>query len=169
VTARSQRKRAEAGAGGGADLREEYVRRPPAYHWSKTTMITRLPLLLLFSVAACSVLVPDVIPEGRLVRIDLDVTMSPDSRTVTLRFVGGAVYSPTDPCSVKYAGWASPVDDMLEVAVVEVIGMRPPPGTACTLVGYDRIVEVRLHQPFLGTTAVDRFDGHTLEVVRPPG
>jgi len=131
-------------------------------------MITRLPLLWLFALTACSALLPDVMPQGRLVRIDIDVTMSRDSRTVTLRFVGGADYSPTNPCSVKYAGWASPIDDKLEVAAVEVIGMRPPPGTFCTAEGYDRIVEVRLDEPFLGTTAVDRSDGHTLEVVRPP-
>lgn len=108
------------------------------------------------------------LPQGSLVRIDLGVAMAPDNRTMTIRFIGGPALPPDDVCYTGYEGWARLVGQHLDLAVILVTDVHPPPGTDCAAAGFDRAVEVRLDSPFMGTTAQDLSDGHLLELERPP-
>ena len=94
-------------------------------------------------------------PAGLLVPFDSAVLMD-GNRVLTLHFVGGRLYSASDPCSRAYAGWAQRDGDVLDAAVVDVT--PPPPGgpIACTLEGYDRTVSIPLAQPYLGSRVQDR-------------
>lgn len=92
--------------------------------------------------------------------------MAADNRTATIKFIGGPVLPPTDPCYTGYEGWASQVARDLHLAVILVSNVHPAPGTACAAAGFERVVMVVLDAPFLGTTATDVSDGHTLEVER---
>ena len=109
---------------------------------------------------------PDGLPVGELTRIDMSVEIAADDRTVTIHFIGGPELPPDTPCYTAYAGWAKPDGDLLEVALVQVVFLHPPPGSACAAIGVVREVDVVLDAPFLGTTAQDVYDGHTLEVER---
>lgn len=109
---------------------------------------------------------PDGMPAGQPTTIDVGVAMSADNRVVTLRFIGGPVLPRSDPCYTGYAGWARPAGKVLEVAVILVVNIHPPPGEACTAAGFQRAVQLTLDEPFLGTVAEDRFGG-TLSIERP--
>jgi hypothetical protein len=90
-------------------------------------------------------------PPGTITRFDT-AELADGSRLLTLQFVGGAVYSATDPCSHRYSGWAEQVGDALEVAVVDVTA---PPARPCDAIGFGRQVSVRLPAPFLGSRLND--------------
>ncbi len=138
-------------------------------------------LLLLLCLAACSPptpspsatplpSTPDGVPAGVLTRIDLTVETAADNRTVTIKFIGGPELLPTDPCYTAYVGWARVIAGDLGLAVVRVSDVHPPPGAVCAGVGVERMVTVILDAPYLGTTATDVSDGHTLDIERlPPG
>jgi len=106
------------------------------------------------------------LPVGQLIRIDLAVTMAADDRTLTIRFIGGPDLPAADPCYTGYEGWGRLVGQHLDLAVVLVTDVHPPPGTACAAVGIERAVEVKLDAPFLGSTAQDLSDGHAIEIKR---
>lgn len=110
---------------------------------------------------------PDGTPAGRLIRIDMSVEMAADNRTVTIHFIGGPVLPPNDPCYTGYVGWARLVAEDLDLAVVQVADVHPPPGSACAAAGVEREVQIVVDAPFLGTTATDLSDGHTLDIARP--
>ena len=107
-------------------------------------------------------------PAGQLTRIDRRVSMAADNRTLTIKFIGGPVLLPTDPCYTGYEGWARLTAGDLDLAVILVSDVHPAPGTACAAVGEERVVTVTLDAPFLGSTATDVSDGHTVEVERLP-
>jgi hypothetical protein len=106
-------------------------------------------------------------PPGDAVRIDralLDET----GLAVTLEFVGGKDYSPADPCSSHYFGWAREIDGMLQAKVVNDTPTFPSQGgdVMCDAVGYGRRIAIYLPKPYGGTrlrdlAGVDHF-------VRPP-
>lgn len=104
-------------------------------------------------------------PPGTLVPFD-SAALLDGNRILTLKFVGGRVYSASDPCSRAYAGWARRDGDVLDVAVVDV---TPPPAggpVACTAEGYHRTVSIPLAQPYLGSRVQDR--AGDLHFVRQP-
>jgi hypothetical protein len=102
------------------------------------------------------------------VRID-SVTLSADSRVLTLSFVGGREYVASDPCTSAYVGRAEESDGVLEAEVMEVTPPRSSSsGSICTLEGYLRSVTVTLAMPFLGSTLHDRA-GYVLFLRRPSG
>jgi hypothetical protein len=104
----------------------------------------------------------------RPVRI-LAATLSPDSRKLTLSFIGGPEYKPNNPCSKAYAGQASEVEGVLQAAVLDVTPPgHLPDGIPCTLVGYSRSVTVTLDAPFFGSRLDDRA-GYVLFLRRPAG
>jgi hypothetical protein len=105
-----------------------------------------------------------------LVSIKVGVAIAPDNRTVTITFIGGPDRPKTDPCYSEYAGWAG-LDSKqhLDLAVAEVRDGRANHGTACPASGSERVVEVVLNEPFVGTTATDLSNGHPLEIERPQG
>ncbi len=72
-------------------------------------------------------------PAGNIIQIDIAVEMSADDRTVILRFIGGAPLPAGDPCETEYVGWARPQGIRLEVAVVQVVDVHAPPGSAAGL------------------------------------
>ena len=104
-------------------------------------------------------------PAGLLVPFD-SAALLDGNRVLTLQFVGGRLYSASDPCSRAYAGWAQPDGDVLDAAVVDVT--PPPPGgpIACTAEGHDRTVSIPLAQPYLGSRVRDR--AGDLHFVRQP-
>ena len=133
-----------------------------------------LPVLL---AAACATSSPapstaplnsEGMPAGRPTRIDLGVVMSPDNRGVFLRFVGGVIVPPTDPCNTEYAGWARPEGDVLQVAVVLLPDRFDPPSeSVCAAAGMERVVQVALDEPFTGQVAVDTAFGSEIVIQRP--
>jgi hypothetical protein len=102
-----------------------------------------------------------------LVRIKVGVAIASDNRTVTITFIGGPDRPKTDPCYSEYAGWAG-LDGRqhLDLAVAAVIDGRANHGTACPAAGSERVVQVVLNKPFVGTTATDLSDGLELEIAR---
>ena len=110
-------------------------------------------------------------PPGTLTRFD-GQSLTEGNQLLTLQFVGGRFYSPMDPCSRAYAGWAEPVGDVLEAAVVDVTPPQPVGngGTpaACDAVGHFRTVTVSLPTPFVGSRIHDRA-GYTHFVLAPDG
>jgi hypothetical protein len=93
--------------------------------------------------------------------------MSADNRVVTLRFEGGVVLPPGTPCSTEYEGWAMPAGDVLQVAVVLVRAVPPPPGSECAAAGMEREVQVTLEDPFVGLFAKDVLFGSSITIERP--
>ena len=93
-------------------------------------------------------------------------TLSADSRVLTLHFVGGRPYDPSDPCSIAYAGWAQRDGDALDAAVVDVTPTPRNAGQACTAEGHERTVVVPLTEPFLGSRVADKAGG--VNFVRQP-
>ena len=77
-----------------------------------------------------------------------------------------SVLAKTHPCYSEYRGWARLVGQHLDVAIATVIDGRPDHGTACAAAGFERIVEVVLDRPFVGTTATDLSDGQLLDLAR---
>jgi hypothetical protein len=105
-----------------------------------------------------------------LVSIKVGVAIAPDNRTVTITFIGGPERARADPCYSEYAGWAGlDSQQQLDLAVAKVIDNRPNHGTACPTAGSERVVQVVLNKPFVGTTATDFSNGHPLEIARPQG
>ncbi|MGH2445594.1 MAG: hypothetical protein ACRDGD_06090 [Candidatus Limnocylindria bacterium] len=87
-----------------------------------------------------------------------------------LTFVGGREWSAEAPeCTADYAGWAHDTGDILDVAVVNTVAMRPggftPEGhlIECDLIGFSRWVVVELPKPFIGS-AVRDMDGPVLPI-----
>jgi hypothetical protein len=101
---------------------------------------------------------------GSIVRFD-HAEIADAGSILTLDFTGGAPYSPDDPCSVAYSGWARPDGDELEAAVVSP---TPPYNGPCGLVGYGRTVAVPLARPFNGARVRDLAGGAHF-VQRPAG
>lgn len=102
-----------------------------------------------------------------LVSIRVGVAIAPDNRTVTITFIGGPVRPKTDPCYSEYAGWAGlDGQQQLDLAVAELKDGRANHGTACPAAGSERVVQVVLNKPFVGTTATDLSDGHQLALAR---
>lgn len=110
-------------------------------------------------------------PPGRLAPIST-ASFSADGRTLTLSFTGGPEYSPANPCSIAYAGWAEAAGDTLYAAVVDVTDrVRPsdaPTAAACDAMGYGRRVSVTLRAPFSGARLVDLW-GYVHFLKAPPG
>ena len=113
-------------------------------------------------------------PPGAGARFD-SASMSADGMTVTLRFVGGKPFSPTDPCSSAYTAWAEAVGDVLYAAVVDVTPDVAAPSTspptssilvACNAMGYDRTASVTLSAPFAGARVEDV--AGNVHFARPP-
>ena len=104
-------------------------------------------------------------PAGLLVPFD-SAALLDGNRVLMLQFVGGRIYSASDPCSRAYAGWAQLDGDVLDAAVADVT--PPPPGgpITCTAEGPDRTVSIPLAQPYLGSRVRDRAGG--LHFVRRP-
>jgi hypothetical protein len=99
------------------------------------------------------------LPDGRLVRVDR-ASLSEDGLTVTMQFVGARPFDATDPCSRAYGGFAAPVGDVLEIAVVEAPHpMAPVEGAACDAMGHARVAEAALAEPFTGSTIRDLAGG----------
>jgi hypothetical protein len=90
-------------------------------------------------------------PPGTITRFDTS-ELAYDSGILNSQFVGGAVYSKTNPYSHEYAGWAEQVGDALEAAVVDVTTPPARPGDA---IGFGRQVTVELPAPFLGSRLID--------------
>jgi hypothetical protein len=90
-------------------------------------------------------------PPGTITRFDT-AELANDSRLLNIQFVGGAVYSKTNPYSHEYAGWAEQVGEALEAAVVDVTTPPARPGDA---IGFGRQVTVELPAPFLGSRLID--------------
>ena len=105
-----------------------------------------------------------------LVPIKVGVAIAPDNRTVTITFIGGPDRPKTDPCYSEYAGWAG-LDGQqhLDLAVAEVRDGRASHGTACPAAGSERVVQVFLNKPFVGTAATDLSNGHPVQIERPQG
>lgn len=106
------------------------------------------------------------LPPGRVVAAD-QIMFSEDMRTLRLSFVGAREWSAEDPaCTADYAGSAVDAGEILEVAVVETVELRPggltPDGHVieCDLVGYGREVVVELPAPF-GGSSVRNLDGQS--------
>jgi len=91
-------------------------------------------------------------PPGAAVRFD-SATLDDSGSMLTLQFTGGKDYSPSDPCSVHYFGWAHESDaGILEAKIVEDTPPFPtlPPNFGCDLVGYGRTVTINLAKPYAG-------------------
>ena len=92
-------------------------------------------------------------PPGQLVGFER-ARLSDGDRLLTLDFTGGRPFSPADPCSHMYAGWAEQVGDVIQAAVVDVTPPWPAaPGStpvACDASGHPRTVAIELAEPFLG-------------------
>ena len=106
-------------------------------------------------------------PPGDLARFDT-ATLSADNKTLTLAFVGGQSFSPTNPCSSAYTAWAEAVGNVLYAAVVDVTPPLPSlsPNVSCDAVGYGRTASVELPAPFEGARVID-LAGNT-HFIRPP-
>jgi hypothetical protein len=107
---------------------------------------------------------------GRQTRIDR-ASLSDDKKTLTIVFVGGKGYVPSDPCSADYEPWLAVDGDRIDVTVVEVARQGQAtlaPNTGCTLEGYGHTYHLALATPFTGTTVKDR-SGGTLFVGTPAG
>ena len=106
-------------------------------------------------------------PPGGRARFDT-ATLSADGKTLTLAFVGGQSFSPTNPCSAAYTGWAEAVGDVLRAAVVDVTPVLPTlaPNVSCDAIGYERSVSIELPAPFEGARVEDL--AGNVHFVRPP-
>ncbi len=144
----------------------------------RTAVILASATLSIAGLAACNAPSPSQrteapsiagLPHGELIAIDIGVAMGADNRTLTIDFIGGPLLSVTDPCYTAYTGWARVVGQHLDLAVVLVTDVHPPPGIACAAVGVARSVAVVLDTPFLGTNAQDLSDGHGILLERSPG
>jgi hypothetical protein len=108
-------------------------------------------------------------PPGDAVRID-HATLSDDGVTLKLEFVGARDYSPSDPCSAHYFGWAHEADGVLQAKVVDDTPPFPsqPPNFGCDDVGYGHTITIALEQPFTGNRLRD-VAGFDHFVRRPEG
>jgi hypothetical protein len=109
-------------------------------------------------------------PNGRQVRIDR-AALSDDKSTLTVEFIGGSGYAPSDPCSADYEPWLAVEGDVLKVSVVEIARQGQAtlaPDFACRLLGYGHTYHLALAAPFTGTTVKDATGG-TLFVATPAG
>ena len=96
-------------------------------------------------------------PSGGAVSFE-KADVSADGLVLTLQFVGGKEYNPTDPCTNHYFGWAHGNGDALDAKIVDDTPPRDPlggTGVACDAVGYPRTVSIRLESPFHGTRVND--------------
>jgi hypothetical protein len=107
-------------------------------------------------------------PAGDRARVD-EATVDSDGRTLTLSFIGGAAYAPSDFCSTDYVPWVGSAGADLDVAVVRVSDpdqATAPPDGACAGAGHRYTFHLSLPAPFAGSTLHDAAGG-TLWV-RPP-
>lgn len=109
-------------------------------------------------------------PPGLPVRIDT-AAISGDGSTLTVTFIGGKDYDPSDPCTNHYFGWARESEGVLRVKVVDDTPAPPPTATpqipfACDLVGYGQSIAIRLDRPFQGFRVED-LAGY-VHFLRPP-
>jgi hypothetical protein len=125
------------------------------------------PLATASSAPASTVGPTSTRPPGGLARFDT-ATLSADSKTLTLAFVGGQSFSATNPCSSAYTAWAEAVGDVLYAAVVDVTPPLPSlaPNVACDAVGYARTASVDLPAPFGGARVIDL--AGNVHFIRPP-
>jgi len=94
-------------------------------------------------------------PLGDAVRFD-EADVSEDGLLLTLQFVGGKEYNPTDPCTNHYFGWAHENGVALDAKIIDDTPRRDPvEGTACDAVGHPRTVTIHLDRPFHGTRVND--------------
>ncbi len=97
--------------------------------------------------------------------------LSADKQTLTVIFVGGKAYLPSDPCSEDYEPWLAARGETLEVTVIQVaranlVSLAPNQG--CTDEGYGHTYHLALSSPFSGSIVND-LAGGTLFVARPAG
>jgi hypothetical protein len=104
--------------------------------------------------------------EGRTVRIDR-ATLSADRLLLTVEFVGGKSFDPTNPCSEAYEPWVGSGEPELAVAIVELPHGLSVFGRSCTSEGYLHTYGLRLRDPFPGTTVDDAGGGTLLVGARP--
>jgi len=109
-------------------------------------------------------------PEGRAVRIDT-AALRADKLSLTITFVGGPGYQPSDLCSDDYEPWLAARGETLDVTVIQVarehLGSFAP-NQGCRMVGYGHTYHLALSARFTGTTVND-LAGGTLFVASPPG
>lgn len=123
-----------------------------------------LLVFLGFIAAGCAPgLNPSAEPSAGSIERFQQAEISDGGSVLTLHFIGGPPYDPSDPCSNAYSGWARRDGDELDAAV---INLTPPSTGACSLVGFGRTVSVALAQPFLGSRVHD-LAGGTHFVRRP--
>lgn len=133
----------------------------------------RLAIALSFALTACvapGVGMPadlDTVP-NRLVPVG-HVSLGADGRQLTVDFIGGREFDPSDPCSAAYRGSARIAGDELEIEIHGGIDFTVlPSGMACDLVGYARHLSLRLDQPFPGNLVHD-LSGQLLFLRAPKG
>jgi hypothetical protein len=107
------------------------------------------------------------LPDGRITALQ-SLSLTTDHRSLAVRFVGGKPYDAADPCSTDYRGLAVEHDGRLQVAVVEVVGLRPTGSVLCDAIGYARELTIALDGPFGGNTVYD-MAGYTHFLAPPPG
>ena len=106
-------------------------------------------------------------PDGRRVRIDT-ASLSQDKLKVTITFVGGPPYLPSDPCSADYEPWVATRGDTLDVVVAEILREHTVTSQTCPAIGIEHVYHLALAAPFVGTT-VKGLGGGTFYVVPPAG